>query len=66
MPSVDEMWQGARDAVTVKRVFGKPVEGDRVTVIPVAAVRGGAGRTAEEASASPHARSARTCSETER
>jgi uncharacterized spore protein YtfJ len=43
MPNVDEMWQGARDAVTVRRVYGKPVESDGVTVIPAAAVRGGAG-----------------------
>jgi uncharacterized spore protein YtfJ len=43
MPNVDELWQGARDAVTVKRVYGKPVENDGVTVIPAAAVRGGAG-----------------------
>jgi uncharacterized spore protein YtfJ len=43
MPNVDEMWQGARDSVTVRRVYGKPVESDGVTVIPAAAVRGGAG-----------------------
>jgi uncharacterized spore protein YtfJ len=33
----------ARDTMTVKRVFGEPVERDGVTVIPVASVRGGAG-----------------------
>ncbi len=33
----------ARDAVTVKRVFGEPYEKDGLTVIPAAAVRGGAG-----------------------
>lgn len=43
MPNVDAMWKGARDAITVKRVFGDPVERDGVTVIPAAAVRGGAG-----------------------
>jgi uncharacterized spore protein YtfJ len=43
MPNVDQMWQGARDAATVKRVYGKPVESDGVTVIPAAVVRGGAG-----------------------
>jgi uncharacterized spore protein YtfJ len=43
MPNVDEMWQGARDSVTVRRVYGKPVESDGVIVIPAAAVRGGAG-----------------------
>jgi uncharacterized spore protein YtfJ len=43
MPNVDEMWQGTHDAVTVRRVYGEPVESDGVTVIPAAAVRGGAG-----------------------
>lgn len=33
----------ARDAITVRRVFGEPYERDGVAVIPVAAVRGGAG-----------------------
>jgi uncharacterized spore protein YtfJ len=33
----------ARDALTVKRVFGEPFEKDGTTVIPAAAVRGGAG-----------------------
>jgi uncharacterized spore protein YtfJ len=43
MPNVDEMWQGVRDSVTVRRVYGKPVESDGVTLIPAAVVRGGAG-----------------------
>jgi uncharacterized spore protein YtfJ len=43
MPDVDQLWKGTRDAVTVKRVYGEPVERDGVTVIPAAAVRGGAG-----------------------
>jgi uncharacterized spore protein YtfJ len=33
----------ARDAITVKRVYGEPYERDGVTVIPAAAVGGGAG-----------------------
>jgi uncharacterized spore protein YtfJ len=33
----------ARDAMTVKRVFGEPYEKDGVTVIPAAWVAGGAG-----------------------
>jgi uncharacterized spore protein YtfJ len=33
----------ARDALTVKRVFGEPIERDGITVIPAAAVRGGGG-----------------------
>jgi uncharacterized spore protein YtfJ len=48
MPNVDQMWQGARDAVTVRRVYGKPIESDGVTVIPAAAVRGGAGGGGDE------------------
>lgn len=43
---VDEILEGitgARDALTVGRVFGDPIEADGVTVIPVARVRGGAG-----------------------
>ncbi len=33
----------ARDAMTVKRVFGEPIERDGVTIIPVAKVIGGGG-----------------------
>ncbi len=33
----------AREAMSVKRVFGEPYEKDGVAVIPVARVRGGAG-----------------------
>jgi uncharacterized spore protein YtfJ len=33
----------ARDAITVRRVFGEPYERDGVTIIPAAVVRGGAG-----------------------
>ena len=43
MPDVDELWRGARDAITVKRVYGDPVQSDGVTLVPAAAVRGGAG-----------------------
>lgn len=41
--SVFERIEGTRDALTVKRVFGDPVELDGATVIPVAAVRGAGG-----------------------
>ena len=34
---------GARDAITVKRVFAEPYEKDGVTVIAAATVRGGGG-----------------------
>ena len=43
MPNVDEILEGARDAMTVGRVYGEPIEQDGVTVIPAAAVRGGGG-----------------------
>jgi len=39
----DELMQQARDAVTVKRVFGDPYERNGVTLIPAASLRGGAG-----------------------
>ena len=38
-----ELLDQARDALTVKRVFGEPYERDGVTVIPAASIRGGAG-----------------------
>lgn len=40
---VHEVLNHARDAMTVKRVFGDPYEKDGITVIPVASVMGGAG-----------------------
>ena len=35
--------EGARDAITVRRVYGDPIERDGVLVIPAASVRGGGG-----------------------
>jgi uncharacterized spore protein YtfJ len=43
MPNVDELLEGAREAITVKRVYGDPIEGDGATIVPAAAVRGGGG-----------------------
>jgi uncharacterized spore protein YtfJ len=40
---VQEVIAQARDALTVKRVFGEPYEKDGVTLIPAARVQGGAG-----------------------
>jgi uncharacterized spore protein YtfJ len=40
---VDEIVSTARDAITVKRVFGEPYERNGLTVIPAAAVTGGFG-----------------------
>jgi uncharacterized spore protein YtfJ len=40
---VQDVIAQARDALTVKRVFGEPYERNGVTMIPVARVQGGAG-----------------------
>lgn len=39
----EEAFAGARDAITVRRVFGDPYERDGVTVIPAAAIAGAVG-----------------------
>jgi uncharacterized spore protein YtfJ len=41
--NVDELLQGARDAITARRVYGEPIEREGVIVVPAAAVRGGGG-----------------------
>jgi uncharacterized spore protein YtfJ len=38
-----EVLEQARDALTVRRVFGEPIEREGVLVVPVARVMGGAG-----------------------
>lgn len=43
MVDVQQVLGQVKDAVTVRRVFGEPIERDGVTVIPVARVSGGAG-----------------------
>jgi uncharacterized spore protein YtfJ len=40
---VQSVMSQARDAITVKRVFGEPYQAEGVTVIPAAKVIGGAG-----------------------
>jgi uncharacterized spore protein YtfJ len=45
---VQEAISQARDAITVKRVYGEPYERDGVTVIPAAAVAGAGGGGAGE------------------
>ena len=40
---VSELFDSARDAMTVKRVYGDPFEKDGVTVIPAVKIGGGAG-----------------------
>ena len=42
----------ANDAITVRRVFGEPIERDGVTVVPVAVVFGGGGGTRNSVSMS--------------
>jgi uncharacterized spore protein YtfJ len=41
--TVDELVEGYRDAVTVKKVFGEPFHENGLTVIPAAKVMGGGG-----------------------
>jgi uncharacterized spore protein YtfJ len=41
--NVDELLAKSRDALTVGRVFGEPIERDGVTIIPVARVAGAGG-----------------------
>ncbi len=44
-----EILKQAADTLTVRRVFGEPIERDGVLVVPVARVRGGAGAGSGEA-----------------
>jgi uncharacterized spore protein YtfJ len=41
--NVTEMLEGAREAMTVKRVYGDPIEREGLTIVPTARVRGGGG-----------------------
>jgi uncharacterized spore protein YtfJ len=43
-----EILEQARDALTVRRVFGEPIEREGVLVVPVAKLMGGAGSGAGE------------------
>jgi uncharacterized spore protein YtfJ len=40
---LNELISGARDVISVKRVYGEPYEKNGLTVIPAATVRGGGG-----------------------
>ena len=40
---LDELMTTARETLTVRRVYGDPIEKDGITVIPAAAVSGGGG-----------------------
>ena len=52
---IDEILAQARDAMTVRRVFGEPIERDGVTIIPVANVTGGGGGGGGEGPVAPAA-----------
>jgi uncharacterized spore protein YtfJ len=41
--NVAEMLSDAREAMSVKRVYGDPIEREGLTIVPAAAVRGGGG-----------------------
>ena len=43
MANVDEMFTGTHDAITVKRVYGDPIESEGVTIVPAAKVLGAGG-----------------------
>jgi uncharacterized spore protein YtfJ len=43
LQELQDTFDRARDAITVKRVFGEPYQQNGVTVIPAASVAGGAG-----------------------
>jgi uncharacterized spore protein YtfJ len=50
MTMTARLFEGAREAISVDRVFGDPVERDGITLVPAAAVRGGTGGGTSEAS----------------
>ena len=43
MSKLEQVFEGVRDSIAVKRVYGEPYEKNGVTVIPAATVMGGAG-----------------------
>ena len=53
---VEELISGARDVISVKRVYGDPYEKNGLTVIPAATVRGGGGGGGERGHARGHRR----------
>jgi uncharacterized spore protein YtfJ len=45
--NVTEMLNDAQNAMSVKRVYGDPIERDGLTIVPAASVRGGGGGGAD-------------------
>jgi uncharacterized spore protein YtfJ len=43
MPNVEEILEGARDAMSVQRVYGDPIVQEGVTLVPAARIGGGGG-----------------------
>ena len=43
MTKLEDILQGTRDTLTVRRVYGDPYEKNGVTFVPAAAIRGGGG-----------------------
>lgn len=41
--TLDEIMDRAKDTITVRRVFGEPIERDGLTLVPAALVMGGSG-----------------------
>jgi uncharacterized spore protein YtfJ len=41
--NVDEMIRGTQDSMSVRRIYGEPIERDGLTIIPAAKVTGGGG-----------------------
>jgi uncharacterized spore protein YtfJ len=41
--NADQVLAGAQDALTVRRVFGDPIQAGQTTIIPAAVLRGGGG-----------------------
>jgi uncharacterized spore protein YtfJ len=41
--NADQVLAGAQDALTVRRVFGDPIQSEQTTIIPAAVLRGGGG-----------------------
>ena len=50
--NASEILEQARDTLTVRRVFGEPIERNGVLMVPVASVRGGAGAGSGESNES--------------